>query len=178
VEDTAWIIAIWVHILGIALLVGPQFFLAFAWVPVARTIADQRVRVDLTRRITRRFGYLAGAGLVLIVIAGSYLISAWRDHYKIDEDLGFTEYRYGVIFIVKMGLLIAMLAVLAVHSFLVGPRLIDAMDRELNGAGSAEDVRRYRMASMTVSIVGLLLALAIMVLGVMMNTTTFSHEDT
>jgi hypothetical protein len=59
----------------------------------------------------------------------------------------------------------------------VGPRLIDAMDRELNGAGTAEDVRRYRMASMAVSIVGLVLALAIMVLGVMMNTTTYSHES-
>ena len=33
--DTARIVAIWVHILGIAIFVGPQFFLAFAWAPAA-----------------------------------------------------------------------------------------------------------------------------------------------
>ena len=68
-ENTLHIIAVWTHILGIALFVGPQFFLAFAWVPAARMIPDQRVRAQLTRTLTRRFGWIGGIGLVLIVLA-------------------------------------------------------------------------------------------------------------
>src|SRR5688572_33474218 len=67
-DDTLRAIAVWVHILGIAVFVGPQFFLAFAWGPVARTIGDQHTRLDLTRKVTRRFGMLAGFGLALIIV--------------------------------------------------------------------------------------------------------------
>jgi uncharacterized membrane protein len=179
-DDTLRIIAVWLHILGIAIFVGPQFFLAFAWVPVARTIGDQRVRVELTRKITRRFGIIGGIGLVLIIVAGTYLIATWRDHYGIpDADVvGFTDLRYGVIFIIKMSLLIVMLGVVGLHTFVIGPRLVDAMEEDIAGGGDPDQVRSLRMQSMIVSIAGLLLALAIMVLGVMLNTTTFSFVET
>ncbi|MFN0095048.1 MAG: hypothetical protein ACKVVT_09770 [Dehalococcoidia bacterium] len=177
--NIAHIIAIWFHILGIALFVGPQFFLAFAWVPVSRGIADQSVRVDLMRKLTRRFLYIGGLGLVFLVAAGSYLISDWRDFYNIDEDAEFTSIRYGVLFIVKMSLFLVLLAALALHSFVVGPRLIDRIDEQAKGRGaSPAEVRSARMASMAVSIAGLLLALTIMVLGVMMNTSDFSIRGT
>ncbi len=175
-DNTLHIIAIWLHILGIALLVGPQFFLAFAWVPVARTITDMPTRIRLTRTLTRRFGYLGGAGLVLIVVAGSYLIASWRDFYA-QPDIGFTDLRYGVLFIVKMSIFIVMLALLALHTFTVGPRLIDQMEAHTAGKATEADVRRARMMSMGLSIGGLALALALMILGVMMNTTEFSFRE-
>lgn len=175
-EDTLRIIAVWTHILGIALFVGPQFFLAFAWGPAARTIKDQNTRLDLTRTLTRRFGWIGGIGIVLIVIAGSFLIATWRDYYA-QPDVGFTDIWYGVIFIVKMNLLIVMLAILAVHMFYVGPRLVNAMDEHINHGGPESAVRSARMLSMAFSIAGLLLALALMVMGVMMNTTGFSFEN-
>jgi uncharacterized membrane protein len=178
VEDTARIVAIWAHILGIALFVGPQFFMAIAWGPAARSIGDQRVRLDLTKKITSRFGILAGAGLGLIVIAGMYLISSWRDYYSQPDDLEFTAIRYGVLFIVKMTVLIVMLAVVGAHIFFVGPRLVHTMEDRLAGAATDADVRSARMLSMAVSIAGLVLALAMMVLGVMMSTTNFSFDPT
>jgi uncharacterized membrane protein len=177
-ENTLHIVFIWVHILGIALFVGPQFFLAFAWVPAARGISDQRVRAELTRKLTRRFGWLGGVGLAMIVIAGSYLISDWREYYAQPDDLGFTDLRYGVLFIVKMCLFIAMLGIVGLHTFLVGPRLADAIDAEVAGKADAAATRKARAASMVFSISGLVLALAIMVLGVMMNTTKFSFVGT
>ena len=177
-ENTLHVIAIWLHILGVALFVGPQFFLAFAWAPAARGIKDQAVRVSLTRQLTRKFGFLGGAGLVLIVAAGSYLISNWRSYYAQPDDIGFTDIRYGVLFIAKMSAFIVMLAVVGVHSFVIGPRLVERMEAQLAGKASDEDVRKARVASMAVSIVGLALALAIMVLGVMMNTTNFSFQAT
>lgn len=177
-DDTLRIIAVWTHILGIALFVGPQFFLAFAWGPAARTIRDQQTRLDLTRMLTRRFGWIGGIGIVLIVVAGTYLIATWRDHYAIPDDTEFTSLRYGVVFIVKMTVLMAMLGIVAAHMFFVGPRLVEAMDEHLNRGGPEEAVRSARMLSMAFSIAGLLLALGLMVLGVMMNTTTFSFQDT
>ncbi|MFN0147784.1 MAG: CopD family protein [Dehalococcoidia bacterium] len=177
-DTTFHIIFIWVHILGIALFVGPQFFLAFAWVPAARGIADQRVRAELTRKLTRRFGWLGGVGLAMIVVAGSYLISDWRDYYAQPDDLGFTDLRYGVLFIVKMCLFIAMLGIVGLHTFVVGPRLADAIDAEVAGTAPASETRKARVNSMVFSISGLVLALAIMVLGVMMNSTRFSFVAT
>ena len=175
-ENTLHIIAIWAHILGIALFVGPQFFLAFAWVPVARLIPDQRVRADLTRRLTRRFGWIGGIGLLMIIVAGGYLIGNWRSYYSYPADAGFTEIRYGVLFIIKMNVLILMLIIVGLHTFFVGPRLVTAIENEVNGLGTAEQTRKARAASMVFSIVGLSLALIIMVLGVMMNTTHFSFK--
>jgi uncharacterized membrane protein len=61
--DNFWhIFFIWMHILGVALLVGPQFFLALAWIPASREITDLRARVKAMRTITRRFGYIGGGG--------------------------------------------------------------------------------------------------------------------
>ena len=168
------VVFIWMHILGIALFVGPQFFLAYGWVPASRKIADVPTRLEAMRTITRRFAWMGGAGLLLIVVAGVYLVGSWRTYYHLDDGASFLSYRYGVIFIVKMCLLAVMLAAVGLHTFLVGPRLIDALERESLGQASAADVRRHRVYSMSLSIGGLALALAIMVLGAMLNTSSYS----
>lgn len=169
---------IWMHILGVALLVGPQFFLAYAWIPASRGIEDMPTRIKAMRTITRRFGYIGGAGLVLIVIAGSYLISDWRDYYGVPEDAGFTDLRFGVVFIIKMTLLLVMLAALAVHILILGPRQMDRMEAQAMGQDvSAADVKKARIQSMIFSILGLALALAIMVLGVMLNDVSWSLQS-
>src|SRR5207247_2175664 len=97
-QNAMHVVFLWMHILGIALFVGPQFFLAFAWVPASRQIADLPTRVQAMRTITRRFGYIGGVGLLLILIGGGYLIGNWREYYHQPDDLGFTDIRYGVIF--------------------------------------------------------------------------------
>ena len=177
-ENFLHILAIWTHILGIALFVGPQFFLAFAWVPASRGIADLPTRVQAMRTITRRFGYLGGAGLVLIILAGSYLIATWRDYYSQPDDLGFTHIRYGVIFIIKMCVLLVMLVVVGFHTFVTGPRLLNRLEAQARGEAVADaELRRLRQRSMVLSILGLLLALTIMVMGVSMTSTNYSFQD-
>lgn len=178
-ENFLHIAAIWLHILGIALFVGPQFFLALAWVPASRGIADLPTRVAAMRTITRRFGYIGGAGLLLILVAGAYLIATWRDYYSQPDDLEFTSIRYGVIFIIKMSVLLVMLAVVGFHTFVTGPRLLNRLEAQASGEAVTEaELRRLRMQSMALSIVGLVLALAIMVMGVSMTSTNYSFQDT
>lgn len=177
-ENFLHILMVWVHILGVALYVGPQFFLAFAWVPASRNIADLPTRNAAMRTITRKFGMIGGIGLTLIFIAGMYLITAWRTYYGVPEDVGFTDVRFGVIFIMKMNILLVMLAVVGVHMFVTGPKLVDAMDAAVNGGAAAEaKVKRLRKQSMILSITGLILVLVIMVMGVMLNATPYSLQD-
>ena len=127
-DNALHIISIWFHILGIALFVGPQFFLAFAWVPASRGIADLPTRARAMRTITRRFGYIGGAGLVLIIFSGGYLIGSWRDYYGVPDDASFLDLRYGVVFLIKMAVLLAMLVLVGLHTFVVGPKQLNLLE--------------------------------------------------
>ncbi|MBE0609208.1 MAG: hypothetical protein IH609_07505, partial [Dehalococcoidia bacterium] len=178
VEETLHITFIWLHILGITLWVGPQFFLAAAWVPASRQITDMPTRLAAMRTITRRFGYLGGGGLVLTMIAGLYLVTSWRDFYAVPGDVGFTELRYGVVFIIKMMVLAVMLAVSALHMFVLGPRQLDRLEAQARGENvTEEELRSVRKQSMFLSISGLVLTLAIMVMGVTLNTASWSLQE-
>lgn len=172
------ILAIWLHVLGIALWVGPQFFLAFAWVPASRKIDDLPTRVAAMRAITRRFAYIGGTGLVLIIAAGSYLIADWRDYYGIAEETEFTSVRFGLWFIIKMTVFLVMLAVVALHMFVLGPRQLEKLEDKARGENIDEEaLRSIRMQSMFLSIAGLVLTLAIMVMGSMLGTAGWSLQE-
>ena len=178
-EDTLHIIFIWIHILGLVLFLGPQFFLAFAWVPTSRGITDMPIRIKAMRTLTRRFLWIGGLGLVLLIVAGGYLIGDWRKYYNIPSDTSFSHYYFGSIFVAKMVVLLVMLVLLSLHTFRTGPRLIDAMEAQATGSKTVTDadVRSLRMQSMFLSISVLVLTLVIMVGGVMLNTTTFSFKS-
>lgn len=178
VEDTLHITFIWLHILGITLWVGPQFFLAVAWVPASRQITDMPTRIAAMRVITRRFGYLGGFGLILTMVAGTYLIIDWRDHYAVPGDADFLSLRYGVVFVIKMTVLMVMLAVITLHMFWFGPRQLDKLEAQARGEHvTDEELRSIRKQSMFLSISGLVLTLAIMVMGVMLNTASWSLQE-
>jgi hypothetical protein len=91
--------------------------------------------------------------------------------------MGFTEIRYGVIFITKMTLLIILLAVTAAHAFIVGPKLSDLLEAQAEGETFQDGaVRSARMQSMALSITGLAIALVMMVMGTMLATPSFSLQ--
>lgn len=172
------ILAIWVHVLGIALWVGPQFFMALAWVPASRKIEDLPTRVAAMRTITRRFAYIGGTGLVLIIAAGTYLIIDWRDYYGVSEETEFTSLRFGLWFIIKMTVLVVMLAAVALHMFVLGPRQLEKLEERARGLNVDEDeLRSIRVQSMMLSIAGLVLTLAIMVMGSMIGTAGWSLQE-
>lgn len=172
------ILAIWVHVLGIALWVGPQFFMALAWVPASRKIEDLPTRVAAMRTITRRFAYIGGTGLVLIIAAGTYLIIDWRDYYGVSEETEFTSLRFGLWFIIKMTVLLVMLAAVALHMFVLGPRQLEKLEERARGLNVDEDeLRSIRVQSMMLSIAGLVLTLAIMVMGSMIGTAGWSLQE-
>ncbi|MDZ7728695.1 MAG: hypothetical protein U5Q44_11150 [Dehalococcoidia bacterium] len=176
-EEFLHIMATWLHVLGVAIFVGPQFFLAFAAIPASRRIPDLRTRAEAMRTLTTRFAYIGGAGLVLIIVAGTYLISTWRDYYSFPEDAEFASVRYGLIFIIKMTTLIGMLALTGLHTFVIGPQQLDLMERQANGENVDDELRSKRIQSMVTSIIALVLTLGIMVMGASMSATSYSFQD-
>ena len=177
-ENFLHIGAVWLHVLGIALFVGPQFFLAFAWVPASRQIQDLPTRVAAMRTITTRFGWIGGIGLLLILIGGAYLIMTWRDYPNIPEGVAFFDYIYGVVFVVKMIVLVVMIVLVGLHMFVVGPSQVDAMERVAQGEDVPDrDIRRLRITSMSLSITGLILTLVVMGMGVSLGAAEYSIQE-
>ena len=176
-ENFLHIAAVWLHVLGIALFVGPQFFLAFAWVPASRAIEDLPTRVAAMRTITTRFAYIGAAGLLLILIGGSYLIATWRDYHGVGDEIAFFDLRYGPVFVIKMVILMVMLVLVGLHMFVVGPSQVDAMEERARGEDVPEvRIRRIRITSMVLSITGLLLTLVIMGFGVSLGAIEYSLQ--
>jgi uncharacterized membrane protein len=60
----------WIHILAATIWVGPQLFLFVASVPALRLIDDRATRVRVMRTTAVRFGYLAAAAMVVLVLCG------------------------------------------------------------------------------------------------------------
>ena len=62
--------------------------------------------------------------------------------------------------------------------FWLGPRQLERLEAQANGERiSPDEVRRARIASMITSVLALALALAIMVMGVMLNSVGWSLQE-
>ncbi|MCH8066153.1 MAG: DUF4149 domain-containing protein [Chloroflexi bacterium] len=152
----------WIHILAATIWVGPQVFLFVAAVPALRTVEDTQVRARAMRVLTTRFGYLAWGALAVLVITG---IANLYEH-DLDVDVLF-ERNFGIIFQVKMTLLIATVALTAVHSFIIGPRLLDMQESVADEA----ELAPTRRLSIIISSVNLLIAVGIIFCAALLSTT-------
>lgn len=152
----------WLHIFAATVWVGPQVFLFAVAVPAVRTVADVKERARLMRLITTRFGYLAWGAMAVLVITG---IGNMYEH-DLDIDQLF-DLNWGVIFQVKMTLVILTILLTAVHSFVIGPRMLAAQEAVTDEAQIAS-MRRFSIA---ISAVNGLLALGILFCAALLNTT-------
>ncbi len=148
-------IVLWLHILGAVVFVGPQIFLAAVAMPAVREIGDAKLRQDLTRRITRGFGYLGGGALALVILTGFYNFAQAQDDGLMDFK------RYFWVLNIKMTLAIVVVLLTAIHGFVLGRRLQELQERNAPEAEIAQ-ARQYSMmasiATLGLSVVILLLA--------------------
>jgi putative copper resistance protein D len=152
----------WLHILAATIWVGPQVFLFAAAIPAVRTIQDAKERARVMRVLTRRFGFLAWGAMAVLVITGIGNVY--------EEDLSrkyLFDHNWGTIFEVKMTLVIATVALTALHSFVLGPRLM-AMQESVSDESQIASMRRV---SIIVSAANALLALGIVFCAALLNTT-------
>jgi uncharacterized membrane protein len=152
----------WLHILAATILVGPQFFLFIAAIPAARTIEDAQARAKVMRVLTTRFGYLAWGALIVLIITG---VGNLFEIAPVDVD-EINDLNYGTIFMVKMTLLAIVIVLMALHSFVLGPRLMRLTER----GASEGDLASARRLSMMVSGLNLLLTLGIIFCAALLHT--------
>ncbi len=152
----------WIHVIAATIWVGPQIFLFVAAVPAIRTVEDAQARARAMRVLTTRFGYLAWGAMLVLVITGI------GNLYERDESVEFLfDRNFGIIFQVKMTLVIAVVAMTALHSFVIGPRMMKAQESATEEAKLAP----ARRLSIIVSAAGLIASLAILFCGVLLGTT-------
>jgi uncharacterized membrane protein len=150
----------WIHILAATIWVGPQVFLFAVAVPAVRTVADVKERARLMRLITTRFGYLAWGAMVVLIITGIGNVFEQNDRTFL------FDHNWGVIFQVKMTLVILTILLTAAHSFVIGPRMLAAQESVVDQAQIAS-MRRF---SIIISAVNALLAVGILFCGALLNT--------
>ncbi|HEU4721080.1 MAG TPA: CopD family protein [Gemmatimonadaceae bacterium] len=144
------------HVLAALLWLGGMFFLGVVGAPVLRAIDDAALRQRLFHLLGVRFRTAGWVAIAVLVTTGTIMLRA-RGLLAWSGVLGSAEFwrtPLGVALAFKLATVVTMIAVSAVHDFLVGP----AASRGV--AGSVEAVALRRRAALLArvnALVGLIL---------------------
>lgn len=160
----------WLHIVAVAVWLGPQFFMFLVTVPALRAIDDAETRVKVMRIVTKRFGWLAWAALGVIVLSGiSNLFQEASDFDHIWD----ADYRYFQVFSTKMLVVGVAVALTAVHSFIIGPRQLRLHEE---ARGDSPEALRLRRLSVGLSTLVLLASIAAVFLAALLANHEYSFQ--
>ena len=157
------------HILFATIWVGPQVLVAAAVIPALHGISDDRTRIDVLDRFTRRFNLVAWPAMLGLLITGGILVADRIDEVRdIARAVGgdnIYDVRWGYIFGAKMALVALAVLMVALHSFLIGPTLVRlqraAAERsEADGSDRARALRRW---SVLLAVGGLIASIFIII---------------
>ena len=156
-------VPLWLHVLGAAVWVGSQVMMFVVVIPSLRT-AEPATRGPVLAAVTKRFGYLGLAALLLLALTGLDNLNRYAP-----SDL--LEFRYGSILAVKLVMFAAIVVLTAVHALYLGPKLLALQTRLPPGDSVADEaMRSLRARSVGISVAVLLLSLAILFCGVLLGS--------
>lgn len=167
-------ISLIIHVTSAVILVGPQVLLFFAVIPATWLIDDERLKRDVTRVVTGRYGMLAGVALVALVVTGVYQLFAVTPE-AVREDMG--GHRFGFVFSTKMTLFVILVALIGYHIFGISRQVRRLSDRVIAGAGPevAAQLDSKRRLSFIFSFLIVLVSLAVLFLGVTLGHSEYSY---
>ncbi len=160
----------WIHIVAVAVWLGPQFFMFLVTVPAVRVIEDPEVRLRVMRVIVTRFGWLAWAAMGVIVLSGVSNLFQEADEFGHVWD---TEYRYFQIFSTKMALVGLMVILTALHTFVIGPKQLRLLEEMRGDSTEAAGLRRV---SIIVSSLALLARIAAVYAAALLANHDYSFQ--
>ena len=173
-SETVLSILIWLHVIGVAVWLGGQVLTAAAVIPTLRAAGDREFWLSALESFTRRFGRIGIAAMVIIVITGGAMIDPRLDQAE-NFGASISDARWGIIFVTKMALWAAMIAVIGLHQFVFGPRQLElAREAVAAGEGDSPQLRRVRRLTILLSVVGLLLTLLVAGAGAFLGNHNFS----
>jgi uncharacterized membrane protein len=146
---------LWLHIVAAAVWVGSQVMMFVVVIPSLRLTEILIARHQVLRGVTRRFGYLGLAALILLALTGVDNL----DRYAPDDIFHF---RYGYILAGKLIMLTIAIGLTAVHALWIGPRLLDLQANVDSIDDGAARMRGLRLKSIATSSMTLVLSLGIL----------------
>lgn len=146
------------HVLAALLWLGGMFFLAVVGAPALRGIEPPQLRQQLFQALGTRFRRAGWVAISVLVVTGvgNLYFRGWL-HAALLGDPAFWRSGTGVALAVKLSCVVTMIALSAVHDFVLGPRAGRAPP------GSEVALRLRRLSSWTARIealVGLVLVVA------------------
>jgi uncharacterized membrane protein len=172
-------IVFWIHLLAAAIWVGSQVFMFAAVVPALRVL-DDAARRRAVVVLNRRFAWLGWGALAVLVLTGiNNVIQRQRDYDIIFAGRDWPwfdfDFRYAWIFVAKLALVAVVIALTAIHTEAVGPRLLALQE---SGRAGSEELGRMRRLSIVLSVLNLLAGVAILFLVALLQNGEFSFERT
>jgi len=159
-----YVLSVWLHIVAACLWVGGMLFLVLVLVPALKTLPDRQLAVQLVRDTGRRFRLVGWVTLGVLVVTGLTNLWARGIQWDILRTPDFWQGTFGSVLAFKVGTVLLILAMSAVHDFSLGPRASAA----LRANPESPDALRLRRLATWFGRVNLLLALVVVACGVML----------
>lgn len=151
------------HVLSAIVWVGGMLFLALVMVPVARKLQPAE-RGMLVGAIGRRFRVIGWVCIALLIVTGvvnaSYRGVTWGS--IISGQIAVSD--FGWLLAVKVGLVVVMIVLSAVHDFAIGPASTRALERK--DADAAREAAALRRKASWLGRLNAVLALVVVALAV------------
>ena len=163
-----------IHVSAGAVLVGGMALLYFVVTPATRLVEDEGLRRTLTRVVARRFAVMTIVALLVLLATGLYQFYAVVSE-PVRENMN--DFRWGPAFGAKMTLFVLLIALVAVHGAVLGPRIARQAERVAGGGGEEAALRlaSLRRSSARISLVMLLIAAATLAIGVLLGDHDYSY---
>ncbi len=150
-------VAVFLHVVAAAFWVGGMLFLGIVVIPLLRDIPQRAVLIE---RIGRRFEYGGGVALLVLLVTGLVNLAS-RGITSLEALWTSPIGRMGLL---KLGLFAVMVFISLWHSWAVGRRAVRLLQE---GVGNPE-AERMRQLSLWAGRIVLVLALALVCLGVLL----------
>lgn len=172
---TLYLMSVWLHIVAAALWVGGMLFLVLVLLPAVRRGEGPERTAALVQKVGRRYRDVGWGALGVLAVTGTVNVAlrgvGWADLWE----GAFWSGAFGRVLAVKLVLVGITLALSLIHDLVVGPRATAAWQGLRQGEGGAEGAGgararalRLRRLAAWMGRLNLLVALAIVALGVML----------
>ncbi len=159
----AYLFSVWVHILAAITWIGGILFLVLVVVPWLRG-GNQEQGARFLRETGIRFRTVGWCCFAVLVVTGSF--NLWMRGVRPGHftDPGWLTSSFGKAVTLKIGLFMLVLAVSAVHDFVLGPRAAALLETN----ASSPEAQNMRRAASRLGRANALLALLLVAVGVVL----------
>ena len=159
-----YLVSVWLHIIAAAIWIGGSIFLALVMVPALRRPEYQGMAAPFLQFAARRFRWVGWVSLAIMAVTGLFNLIARQFPLERILSLRLWSTGFGRTLGWKLLLVLAILALSALHDTIIGQRAMAAMHDDPR----SPEARRLRRQAAWIGRINLLLALAVAALGVML----------